>query len=319
MQARARRALSRLAWSLLTLVLAAVVIFGATEVLPGDAAAQLAGATATDQEVDQLRQQLGLDRPAWQRFLEWAGGALRGDLGVSLTSGRPVGELIAERLPNSLVLTVLAFLIAAPIALVLGLVAGMREGRLADRVTTGLGLLAVAVPEFLATVALSIVFAQWLGWFPQITLVSLGGAPWDRPEGMVLPVLSLSLLGCAVAARTTRARVVDVVHTPSIEAARLRGVGGWRLALRHVLPNAVQPTMQVGAVMFGSLVGGSVVVELVFNYPGVGYELQQAVGRRDLPLVQGIGLVLCTVSLAVLWLGDLAVAFLDPRAGAADD
>ncbi|MCI1748101.1 MAG: ABC transporter permease [Acidipropionibacterium sp.] len=319
MTGRVRFVLARLVWSVGTLCVVALFIFIATEVLPGDAAAQLAGPTATPVEVAQLRHQLGLDRPAPVRFLEWAGGAIRGDLGVSLTSGTPVDQVIATRLPNSIVLTLAAFALATPAAIAAGLWAGVREGRMADRMINVVGLLMIALPEFVTTVALSIVFSQWLGWFPQVGLVRIGGTPWDAPAGMVLPVLSLALFGFAVAARTLRARVIQVMGVPSVEAARLRGVGDWGLAWRHVLPNAVQPAVQVIAIMFGGLIGGSVVVELVFNYPGVGYELQQAVGRRDLPVVQGIGLTLCAIALAVLWIGDLVVALLDPRAWSSDD
>ena len=219
-----RSVLRRLGWSLLSLLAVAVFVFVATEVLPGDAAVQLAGPAATPAEIEQLRRELGLDRPALQRFGQWAADALRGELGRSLTSGRPVVELLAERLPNSLALSAAALLLAFPTALATGVRAGMREGGTADRLSGAASLAALAVPEFLATVLLGIVFARWLGWFPQVALVPLGGSPWQRPEGMVLPVLSLALLAFAVTTRTIRARVVDVVRSPYVEAARL-GLG----------------------------------------------------------------------------------------------
>ncbi|GAA1980879.1 ABC transporter permease [Isoptericola halotolerans] len=305
--------LGRLLLAAATLLLLSAVIFTVTDVLPGDAAARLAGPDADPAEVARLRADLGLDRPAPERYLEWLGGALRGDLGVSAISGRPVADVVGERLPNSVVLAGVALLVAAPLGVAAGLLAGMRPGRRADRAVTGLSVVVVAIPEFVMTVLLIVVLATTLGWFPQVSTAPLGGRPWDAPAAMVLPVLSLVPLGFGLSARMMRSTTAGVAATRYVEAARLRGVTGGALAVRHVLPNAVQPVIQVVAVLFGGLIGGSIVVELVFNYPGIGLELQQAVGRQDLVMVQGITLVLAALALASLLLGDLVAGLVDPR------
>jgi peptide/nickel transport system permease protein len=297
----------------LALAVLAVLIFMATEVLPGDATGALAGPSATEQQRAELRHQLGLDKPAAVRFGDWVAGAVTGDLGKSMAGRRPITDVLAERLPNSLLLTVSALLLATPLAIGLGLAAGLRAGRGTDRVVSASMLVVAGLPEFLTVVALTGVFATWLGLVPQVSLAPLGGRPWDAPQVLVLPVLSLMLIGLAATTRLVRATAAEVASAPYVEAARLAGVSGLRLALRHVLPNSLGPAVQVVAVMFGGLTGGAVVVETIFSYPGVGFELQQAVANRDVPMVQGLALALSAVSLAVLLVGDLVAAALDPR------
>lgn len=312
---RVRWVFGRLLLAAATLLLLSAVIFAVTSVLPGDAATRLAGPDADPAEVAELRASLGLDRSAPERYLDWLGGAVRGDLGVSAISGRPVADVVAERLPNSVVLAGVALLLAAPLGITAGLVAGMRSGRTADRALTGLSVVVVAIPEFVLTVLLIVVFSTMLGWFPQVSAAPLGGRPWDDPAAMVLPVLSLVPLGFALTARMMRSTTAGIAASRYVEAARLRGLTGSALAVRHVLPNAVQPAIQVMAVLLGGMIGGSVVVELVFNYPGIGLELQQAVGRQDLVMVQGIALVLAALALTSLLVGDLVAGLVDPREG----
>lgn len=308
-----RWAVRRAAGAVVALACLAAVIFFVTEVLPGDAADALAGPDASEAERAGLRAALGLDRPAVVRFGDWLGSAVTGDLGVSFAGGRPVAEVLVDRLPNSLALTALALLIATPLAIALGLWAGLRAGRPADRAVSTTAMVLTGLPEFITVVVLTGVFATWLGLLPQVSLPPIGQRPWDAPEVMVLPVAGLLLLGLAVTTRMVRSVVADVADTPYVESARLAGVGGLRLAVRHVLPNSLGPAVQVVAVMFGGLTGGAVVVETIFNYPGVGYELQQAVAGRDVPMVQGLALALCAISLIVLLLGDVVAAVLDPR------
>jgi peptide/nickel transport system permease protein len=308
----ARFLLGRIAGAVLVLGVLSVLVFAATAVLPGDAAGGLAGPDATEAERDRIRADLGLDRPAVERYLSWAGGLLRGDLGTAWVGGRPVGELIADRLPDSALLAGLALLLIVPLGLALGLLAGLRAGRTADRVVSTGALLAVGVPEFLTAALFVAVFGTWLRLFPRVSLVPLGGSGLDTPEILVLPVLTLSVVGLATATRMIRSSAADVAASPYIEAARLGGVRGLRLALVHVLPNAAGPAVQVVAVVVGGLVGGSVVVETVFGYPGVGQELAQAVVRRDVPVVQGLTLVLAAVALAALLAGDVLRRLLDP-------
>jgi peptide/nickel transport system permease protein len=310
--------LGRVLGAAVTLAVLSVLIFAATEVLPGDAVGALAGTEASVAERAQIRTELGLDAPPAQRYLAWAGGVLRGDLGRAFVGGRPVAEVLAARLPNSLLLAGMALAVTVPTAIALGLLAGVRAGRAADRVVSTVALVAVSVPEFLTAALLVAVLATGLDLFPEVSLVPVGGTALEDPVILVLPVLTLAVVGLSLATRTIRASAADVAATPYVEAARLGGVGGLRLALRHVLPVAVGPAVQVLAIVAGGMVGGAVVVETFFDYPGVGFELQQAVARRDVPVVQGLALVLCATSLAALLAGDVVRLLVDgPRRGRA--
>jgi peptide/nickel transport system permease protein len=303
--------LGRVVAAVLTLGAVSVLVFAATDVLPGDASGALAGADATAAQRAQIRAELGLDRPAVQRYLEWAGGVLHGDLGTAFVGGRPVAGMLADRLPNSLLLAGVALAVMIPAAVALGLLAGMRAGRRTDRVVSTVTLVAVGVPEFLTAAILVAGLATGLGLLPEVSLVPLGGNPLDDPVILVLPALTLVVVGLALATRMIRASAADVAATPYVEAARLNGVRGLRLALVHVLPNALGPAVQVLATTIGGLVGGAVVVETFFGYPGVGFELQQAVVRRDVPVVQGLVMVLAAVSLTALLAGDVARRLVD--------
>lgn len=309
----------RLAGAVLALAALSVLVFAATEVLPGDAAAAVAGPNPTVGQLAAVRAELGLDQPAAVRYLDWVGGALTGDLGTAYVGGRPVAEVLGDRLPNSLLLTGLVYALVVPVATLLGVAAGFsamstrRSGRVLDRVVSTGTVGAVGVPEFVLAGLLLAVLATGLGLVPEVGLVPIGGSPLDVPEILVLPVLSLMVLVTAGATRLIRAGVADVLATPHIEAARLAGMTGWRLAARYVLPNALGPAMQALALGVGSVTGGAVVVESIFNYPGVGNELAAAVAARDLPLVQGIALTLCAVSLLALLAGDVLGRLLTPR------
>jgi peptide/nickel transport system permease protein len=308
----------RLGAALLTLAALSVLIFAATEVLPGDAVGAIAGPDATAEQRDRVRAELGLDRPAVPRYLDWAGGVLRGDLGSAYVGGRPVTEVLGDRVPASLLLAGVVVVLLVPLAVLLGTAAGFgsaggRAGRATDRVVSTGALTAAGIPEFVTAGLLLAVLATWLGLVPEVSIVPVGESPVDSPEVLVLPALSLLVLSSAYAVRLIRASVADVLRMPYVEAARLGGVGGARLAVRHVLPNALAPAVAAIMAQAGALVGGAVVVESIFNYPGVGNELRNAVATRDIPLVQGIALVLCAVSLAALLAGDLLVRLLTPR------
>ncbi|MEX5712578.1 ABC transporter permease [Parafrankia sp. FMc6] len=303
----------RVAAAALALTALSVMIFLATDVLPGDAAGVLGGTDATQTDRDALRTELGLDRSAPARYLDWAGAALRGDLGTGYVGGRPVSGVLVDTLPNSLALTVSALVAGVPVAVVAGLLAASRPGGRVDRVIALGALVAVALPEFVTAALLIWVFGVLLDLLPEVSLVGLGERPWDSPEVMVLPVAALAVIAAASTTRLLRSSALDVGAAPYILAARLRGVRGVRLAVRHVLPPALAPTVQIVAVLFGGLIGGAVVVESIFNYPGIGFELAQAVGNRDVPMVQGLSLALCAVALGGLLTGDVIGALIDPR------
>ncbi|WP_228924730.1 ABC transporter permease [Streptomyces sp. DH7] len=307
-------AFRRLAGAAVLLVLLSAVVFAATTVLPGDAVSGVAGVDASAAQRAEVRAELGLDRPVTERYADWAAGAVRGDLGRGFVGERSVTDVIAARLPNSLLLAALTLAVTTPLAVLLGLWTGLRGG-VADRVVSTSAQILAAVPEFVIAALLVAVLAVWLEALPRVSVIPLGGTPLDVPHALVLPVLTLSAVGLAVATRLLRVSVADTAATPHCEAARLNGVRGVRLAVRHILPNAAGPAVQALTLTTGALVGSAVVVENVFDYPGIGRELQLAVAARDVPMVQGIATALIAVMLAVLLLGDLCTRLLGAREG----
>ncbi|RZS45030.1 peptide/nickel transport system permease protein [Herbihabitans rhizosphaerae] len=299
-----------------TLLVLSVVIFAATELLPGDAVSRVAGPQADPVQRALVAERLGLDRPAIERYVDWVGSAFGGDLGTSLTGRRPVAEIVGDRLGNSLLLAAAVYLPLIPLAVLLGTAAGLgsvggRRGRLIDRVISFGTLAVLGVPEFLIAGLLLAVFAVWLHLFPPVSMASIGGSVLDTPEILVLPALSLLIVSLGAVIRLVRARAADVATSPYVESARLAGVRGPALVLRHVMPAVLGPAVQLIAVGFGTVVGGAVVVETLFDYPGIGNELQNAVASRDVPVVQGIALTLGAVTLIAVLAGDLVGRALD--------
>ncbi|MFJ4152708.1 ABC transporter permease [Streptomyces galbus] len=302
----------RLAGAAVLLVLLSAVIFAATAVLPGDAVSRVAGVDASKAQRADVRAELGLDRPAAERYAHWLSGAVQGDLGRGFVGDRPVTEVLSSRLPNSLLLAGLTLAVTAPLATLLGLWTGLRGGT-ADRFVSTAAQTLAAVPEFVIAALLVAVLAVWLEILPRVSVIPLGGTPLDVPHALILPVLTLSAVGLAVATRLLRVSVADVAATPYCEAARLNGVRGVRLAVRHILPNAAGPAVQALTLTTGALVGSAAVVENVFDYPGIGRELQLAVEARDIPMVQGIATALAGVMLLVLLAGDICARLLGAR------
>ncbi|NED12980.1 ABC transporter permease [Streptomyces sp. SID9124] len=302
----------RLAGAAVLLVLLSAVIFAATAILPGDSVSTVAGVDVSEAQRADVRTELGLDRPAAERYADWFAGAVRGDLGRGFVGRRPVTEVLSTRLPNSLLLAGLTLAITAPLATLLGLWTGLRGGA-ADRFVSTAAQALAAVPEFVIAALLVAVLAVWLEVLPRVSVIPLGGTPLDVPQALILPVLTLSAVGLAVATRLLRVSVADIASGPYCEAARLNGVRGVRLAVRHILPNAAGPAVQALTLTTGALVGSAVVVENVFDYPGIGRELQLAVAARDIPMVQGIATALAGVMLMVLLAGDICARLLGVR------
>ncbi|AOS63707.1 ABC transporter permease [Actinoalloteichus hymeniacidonis] len=300
----------RLAIAVITLGVLSVVVFWATEILPGDAVGVLSGSDATEAEREAVRDALGLDRPALDRYLEWVGAALRGDLGDSMVTGRPVSEILLPRLANTLTLVTVAIVLIAVVSVTVGLLSGMRVGGRLDRALTTATMSLIATPDFLLATLLLTVFATVLGLFPAVSLLPLGDFAWQHPELLVLPTAALVLGGLGGTTRLVRSSVIGVMRAPYIENAQLNGARGLRLAVAHVLPNALGPGVQALAIMAAGLLGGGIVVETLFNYPGIGFELTQAVGTRDVPVVAGLSLALSSCTLLILLLGDLGARVL---------
>lgn len=282
----------RLARAAALLLAVSALLFAGTAVLPGDPETVILGAEANPSQVAQLREDLRLDEPAPVRYAYWLGDALRGDLGQSVGTERSVTELIGDRLGATLTLGLLAFGLVVAISLALGLWLGSRPGGVADKgVSTG-ALLLLSAPEFVVAGLLLQLIAFQLDLVPAVSLIPAGRSAISQPELLVLPVLSLALSAAAWATRLVRAAVLDAHRLPHVEAARLAGIGERRVLVRHLLPSALAPVAQAYALLAGFVVGGTVIVESVFSYPGLGTQLVEAVGQRNVYLVQGLGLLM---------------------------
>lgn len=308
----ALRTVRRLLSAAATLAVISALLFAAVEVLPGDAARQSLGPTATPAQVQIRRAELGLDRPVLARYFDWVGGVVQGDLGTSLASQVPVRDLIAAPLGNTLVLAAIALVAVTILTLVGGLAAGSRPGGRRDVAISTTSLLVVSLPEFVIAGLLVSVFSWRLGWLPPVSLAP-AGSTLGRPEVIVLPALSIVLVGGAFAIRLARATIADVGRQPHVEAARLQGIPERRVLMRYVLPNALGPIAQVLAFVVPFLVGGTVVVERFFDYPGLGKLLADSVSARDLPVVESIGLLLAAAVVASLLVADLIGLLADPK------
>lgn len=295
------------------LLAVSALLFTGVEVLPGDVATQVLGQNATPERVEVLRRQLSLDDPAPVRWARWVGGALTGDLGESATTGRSVSALIGPYARNTAVLAGLAACGVVVLALGLGVLAGRQEGGPVDTTLSAAALVTVSVPDFVLAGLLVAGPALALGWLPAVSLVPADGSPLDRPEILVLPVLSVTVVGGAFAARLVRAVVVDAYRAPHVEAVRLAGVPERQVLTRHVLPSVVGPLAQVLAFTVPYLVGGTVVVERVFSYPGLGSLLVEQVAQRDAPVVEAVGLLLAGVVVLAFVLADLVTAASSPQ------
>jgi len=303
----------RLAVGVVLAVVVSVVIFAATDLLPGDAAQAILGKTATPEAVEALRVQLGLDRPAVQRYGEWLGGIAQGDLGDSLSTRGPVTEAISGRVVNSLILAGLAALIMIPLSLAIGAYAGTRPGRPGDLVASGTSLVFIAVPEFVTAAFLILILAIGADLLPPVSIVAPGTSPLATPAILVLPVLTLLLASLAHNVRMVRAGVIETMHSPYVQMARLNGLSEREVVFRHGLRNALPPAVQVIALNLQWLIGGIVIVEFVFQYPGVGQLLTQAVALRDIPLVQALAILIAVLYIVINIVTDLLVVLLVPR------
>ncbi len=305
--------LRRLAVGLLLVWLVSLLVFAGTQILPGDAATAILGRTATLAQVAEVRAELHLDRSAPAQYAAWTSGLLRADLGRSFAAREPVSEVIGGRIVNSLLLALFALLVVVPVSIALGVWAGVRQGRAVDHVVSGVTLGMIALPEFVTGTILAVVFAVSLRWLPAVSLVPPGANPLSNASVLVLPVLTLTLAAIAFSIRMVRAGVVEVMESEYVAMARLNGIAERRLVWRHALRNALAPTVQVLALTLQWLVGGIVVVESVFQYPGLGQGLAQAVAARDIPVVQAISMLIAIVYIAINVLADLIVVLLIPR------
>lgn len=305
--------LKRLASGLITLVIISLLVFAGTEILPGDVAQAILGQQATPEAIQAIRDELGLERSAVVRYLEWLSDFVQGDLGRSLASGREITELIGTRLWNSFFLAAVAAVIAIPLSVGLGLVAALYQDRAADKGISIVTLIFVSLPDFLLGYLLLLIGAVSLGWFPALSRVSPDMALLDRLHAVALPCLTLALVVSAHTMRLTRAAVLSTMNQPYIEMAELKGASRKRIILQHALPNALSPILNIVVLTLAYLIVGVVVVEAVFNYSGMGRLMIDAVSQRDMPLVQACGLIFATVYVLLNLTADILSLLTNPR------
>ncbi|MGV9790764.1 ABC transporter permease [Streptomyces sp. NPDC003435] len=288
---------------LLMLVVLLALVFAAVELLPGDAAGAASERGESAADLAARRHLLGLDRPVWGRFADWMTALPTGDLGTS-ARGQQVTDLLADPLPNTLVLAVSAFTLTVVLSLLLGCWAAARPGRPSDRIISHTSTAAFALPEFVVSAVLLLVLSQWTGWLPAVTLTGGDGKPADWTM-LIMPVLALVIPQTGWNARVVRGALADQASTPHVEAAHFDGLPPRRVLLHHQLPGAI-PAIATGlATSTGLLFGGAVVVETLFNYPGVGSVLAGAVAARDTPLIAGVVMCAGAVISLVLLAADL--------------
>ncbi|CAN1559351.1 DppB ABC-type dipeptide/oligopeptide/nickel transport systems, permease components [Rhabdaerophilaceae bacterium] len=305
--------LGRLLATFPVMAIVAIVVFSLLHLSPGDPAHVLAGETATPEEVQRIREALGLERPFLVRFAEWGLGIVQGDLGQSIFFGRPVADLIAQRAWPSIALSLLAMSIAIVIAVPLGTLAAWRAGRAADKLSMGFAVIGFSLPVFVLCYLLIFLFSVKLGWLPVQGYRNLSDGPWEFLRHLILPALALGLVYSALIARITRTAMLEVLGQDYMRTARAKGLGLARMIIRHALMNAAVPIVTVIGIGFGLLISGVVVTETVFNIPGVGRLTVDAILRRDYPVIQGVVLVFSAVYVLINLAVDLSYVLFDPR------
>jgi len=303
----------RIALGLLLLLAVSVLIFLGTEALPGDTAQAILGQSATPEALANLRAELGLDQPALTRYFGWLGGILTGDLGVALTNKMDIASELGKRLGNTLFLAFWAAVISVPLAIVLGLVAARYVGRWPDKLISGVTLSTISLPEFV--VGYILLYFLGVKWqiFPPMAMAFPGMGLFERLYTVMLPVLVLVLVVLAHMMRMTRAAILNVMQSAYIETAELKGLSPMAIIARHALPNAIAPVVNVVMLNLAYLVVGVVVVEVVFAYNGVGQYLVDHVAKRDLPVVQAVGMVFAAVYIGLNILADVISILANPR------
>ncbi len=303
----------RIALGLVVLFLVSIVIFVATQAL-GDPARAILGRQATPASLAALRAQLHLDRPVIVQYLQWMGGLLHGDLGMSLAAQAPVSKVIADHVVNSAFLVLIAGGISIPLSIAIGSYAALRRDKAFDVGMSLTTLVFAALPEFVVGVLLVVLFATTLlHVLPAVTIIPPGAAPWDDPAGLVLPTLTLVLAVTPYVARIMRASMIEVLESDYVEMARLKGLPERVVITRHALPNALGPTFQVIALNLAYLAGGIIVVEYVFNYGGIGSALRDAVANHDIPVIQALAMLIAGLYVVLNLLADVATILVTPK------
>jgi peptide/nickel transport system permease protein len=315
----ARFLVKRIGLALITLILLSMIVFAVSSILPGNVGRAVLGPFATQESVDALNEQLGTNRSLFSQYIDWVQGLLHGDLGTSLTKQVPAWDVLWPALQNSFKLAFVAFVILVPISILGGVIAGLRYGRPTDKGITMFGLSVSAMPDFVTGIVLILVFAVWLGWLPVTAQAEPGANLLVQVKYLLLPAFTLTLVLFGYIARVTRAGMIEAFDSDYARTAYLKGLPSSQVVRKHVLRNALLPTIAVIAVQCGYLVGGLVAVEYLFNYQGLGALTLEAARQKDLPLLTAGVLVIGIVYLVVTLIADILYAFLNPRIRFGDD
>jgi peptide/nickel transport system permease protein len=305
----------RLAASVVVLFGVSIVVFLTLKLVPGDAAYVLAGPNASAEDIERVRQSLGLDKPVPVQYATWLGRALQGDLGRSLELHEPVLNLVLSRYGNTLLLAVAAMVFAGVTGILAGTLAALRPHTLLDRLVMLVTLTANSTPSFWLGLVLILIFSLTLHWLPSSGMDSArgDGGTFDVLQHLVLPAVTLGAISSALIARMTRASLLEVLTQEYVLVARAKGLREGLLVRRHALKNALLPVLTILGLQMGSLLGGAVITETIFSWPGIGFQLYRGIALRDVPLVQGAALVVAISFVVINLLVDLLYSYLDPR------
>ncbi|TIU20850.1 MAG: ABC transporter permease, partial [Mesorhizobium sp.] len=298
---------------ILLLLAVSVLIFAGTQILPGDVAQAILGQSATPESLANLREQLGLNDPAFIRYFRWLGGVVTGDLGTAMSSGQDIATSIQGRLWNTLFLAFWAAVVAVPLAIILGLIAVRYRNGWVDKLISGLALASTSFPEFFIGYVLVYFFAVKYQIFPGISTVYDGMPFGERMQAIMLPAAALTLVVLAHMMRMTRAAILNVMQSAYVETAELKGLSAFSVIRRHAFPNAIAPIINVVMLNLAYLIVGVVVVEVIFVYPGMGQYLVDHVTKRDVPVVQAVGLIFAAVYISLNIIADIAAIVANPR------
>ena len=305
--------LKRILLGLITLFIVSLITFVGVEVLPGDACTTYLEREAYGAALEACYKRLGLDIPAYERYVSWAIGVIQGDFGYSLSGEMKINDVLGPRVKNSLVLASASILIGIPIALLLGIITALWRDKMPDIIISTFTIFSMTIPEFISATLLILIVAIWLEWLPGIVIVPTGASVSELLPNIILPVIAISMIMTAHMARMVRSSVIQVMASDYVQMAILKGVPYWKMVFKHVLPNALLPAINVVALTIAWLLGGVVVTEVVFNYPGLGRLVIESISNRDLPVVQALAIILASIYVVINLIADLLTLMLNPR------
>ncbi len=305
--------LKRILLGFITLFIVSLITFVGVEVLPGDACTTYLEREAYGAALEACYKRLGLDIPAYERYVSWAIGVIQGDFGYSLSGEMKINDVLGPRVKNSLVLASASILIGIPIALLLGIITALWRDKMPDIIISTFTIFSMTIPEFISATLLILIVAIWLEWLPGIVIVPTGASVSELLPNIILPVIAISMIMTAHMARMVRSSVIQVMASDYVQMAILKGVPYWKMVFKHVLPNALLPAINVVALTIAWLLGGVVVTEVVFNYPGLGRLVIESISNRDLPVVQALAIILASIYVIINLIADLLTLMLNPR------